>query len=102
MLEGSSTKVGATQAGPNAASQARASHARAAQAGDGSVAASGQGLELSGGARRKQRKLRRSRKVSARNLKANVIPDLVDHDFRNFFISKIESVFSTKCFAALG
>ena len=26
------------------------------------------------------------------NLKANVIPDLVDHDFRNFFISKIESV----------
>ena len=26
------------------------------------------------------------------NLKANIIPDLVDHDFRNFFISKIESV----------
>ena len=26
------------------------------------------------------------------NLKANLIPDLVDHDFRNFFISKIESV----------
>ena len=26
------------------------------------------------------------------NLKANVIPELVDHDFNNFFIKKIESV----------
>jgi putative colanic acid biosynthesis UDP-glucose lipid carrier transferase len=31
-------------------------------------------------------------KADEYNLKANLIPDLVDHDFRNFFISKIESV----------
>ena len=32
------------------------------------------------------------KKADEFNLKANIIPDLVDHDFRNFFISKIESV----------
>ena len=31
-------------------------------------------------------------KAEKHNLKANVIPELVDHDFNNFFISKIESV----------
>jgi len=31
-------------------------------------------------------------KAEKYNLKANVIPELVDHDFNNFFISKIESV----------
>ena len=31
-------------------------------------------------------------KAEEYNLKANVIPDLVDHDFNNFFIKKIESV----------
>ena len=31
-------------------------------------------------------------KADEYNLKANIIPDLVDHDFRNFFISKIQSV----------
>ena len=31
-------------------------------------------------------------KADEYNLKANIIPDLVDHDFRNFFIKKVESV----------
>ncbi|MDC0210635.1 exopolysaccharide biosynthesis polyprenyl glycosylphosphotransferase [Flavobacteriaceae bacterium] len=31
-------------------------------------------------------------KADEYNLKANIIPDLVDHDFNNFFISKIVSV----------
>ena len=31
-------------------------------------------------------------KAEKHNLKANVIPELVDHDFNNFFIKKIESV----------
>ena len=31
-------------------------------------------------------------KADEYNLQANVIPDLVDHDFRNFFIKKVESV----------
>ena len=31
-------------------------------------------------------------KAEKYNLKANVIPELVDHDFNNFFIKKIESV----------